>query len=200
MVTLYASLLYFTYISALGPRADMSYCIYALARRLSRTHNWASIEAVDSTFQEKLVNFVKTKGHMLNMVHFKDDSGPHGLWEGESVICIRRLRYLAQICIKSSRPEAAENSVGSSRLAQELFERCLDTRKMLLSEDPYSVGITAEILVFAVKKIVFTVHHYFYCSQLPKHLPPPVNHFCHCLDTKRPPEIHPLPNRQLPNP
>ncbi|KAK1384590.1 Kinesin light chain 3 [Heracleum sosnowskyi] len=92
--------------------------------------------------------------------------------QGESVICIRRLRYLAQIYIKSSRPEAAENiqrkilqkmeltkgwnsletvfaaeglaltlqSVGSSREAQELFERCLDTRKMLLSEDHIQIA------------------------------------------------------------
>uniref|UniRef100_A0A162A0Z5 Uncharacterized protein n=1 Tax=Daucus carota subsp. sativus TaxID=79200 RepID=A0A162A0Z5_DAUCS len=87
--------------------------------------------------------------------------------QGESVICIRRLRYLAQIYIKSSRAEAAMNiqrkilqkmeltkgwnsletviaaeglaltlqSVGSSREAQELFERCLHARKMLLSKD-----------------------------------------------------------------
>ncbi|KAK1360666.1 hypothetical protein POM88_045140 [Heracleum sosnowskyi] len=58
------------YISALRPRADMSYCIYALARCLSRTCNWA----------EELVNFIKTKGHMLNMGHLKDDSGSHA-WD-----------------------------------------------------------------------------------------------------------------------
>lgn len=28
-------------ISATRPRADVAYCIHALARRLSKTHNWA---------------------------------------------------------------------------------------------------------------------------------------------------------------
>ncbi|XP_017254193.1 uncharacterized protein LOC108224134 isoform X2 [Daucus carota subsp. sativus] len=92
--------------------------------------------------------------------------------QGESVICIRRLRYLAQIYIKSSRAEAAMNiqrkilqkmeltkgwnsletviaaeglaltlqSVGSSREAQELFERCLHARKMLLSKDHIQIA------------------------------------------------------------
>jgi hypothetical protein len=31
----------FMAISATRPRADVAYCIHALARRLSRTHNWA---------------------------------------------------------------------------------------------------------------------------------------------------------------
>lgn len=31
----------FSAISATGPRADVAYCIHALARRLAKTHNWA---------------------------------------------------------------------------------------------------------------------------------------------------------------
>ncbi|KAJ6747333.1 CLATHRIN ASSEMBLY PROTEIN [Salix koriyanagi] len=31
----------FAAVSATRPRADVAYCIHALARRLSRTHNWA---------------------------------------------------------------------------------------------------------------------------------------------------------------
>ncbi|RVW74128.1 putative clathrin assembly protein [Vitis vinifera] len=31
----------FSAISATRPRADVAYCIHALARRLSKTHNWA---------------------------------------------------------------------------------------------------------------------------------------------------------------
>lgn len=38
-VCLYAAI--FMAISATRPRADVAYCIHALARRLSRTHNWA---------------------------------------------------------------------------------------------------------------------------------------------------------------
>jgi len=36
---LYAAI--FAAVSATRPRADVAYCIHALARRLSRTHNWA---------------------------------------------------------------------------------------------------------------------------------------------------------------
>ncbi|XP_044478712.1 uncharacterized protein LOC123205750 isoform X4 [Mangifera indica] len=85
--------------------------------------------------------------------------------QGESMTCIRRLRYLSQIYMKANRLEEAENvqrkilhimelskgwnsmetvisaerlaltlqSTGSLREAQELFERCLDARKSLLS-------------------------------------------------------------------
>ena len=31
----------FAAISATRPRADVAYCIHVLARRLSKTHNWA---------------------------------------------------------------------------------------------------------------------------------------------------------------
>lgn len=31
----------FAAVSATRPRADVAYCIHALARRLSKTHNWA---------------------------------------------------------------------------------------------------------------------------------------------------------------
>ncbi|KAK1400056.1 putative clathrin assembly protein [Heracleum sosnowskyi] len=105
----------FTYLSAIRPRADVSYCIHALARRLSRTRNWAvalktlivihrALREVDSTFQEELVSFIKIKGHMLNMAHFKDDSGPHAwdysawvrnyaLFLEERLECFRVLKY-----------------------------------------------------------------------------------------------------------
>lgn len=81
----------FAAISATRPRADVAYCIHALARRLSRTHNWAvalktlivihrALREVDPTFQEELINYGRSKGHMLNMAHFKDDSGPNA-WD-----------------------------------------------------------------------------------------------------------------------
>ncbi|KAI8030122.1 putative clathrin assembly protein [Camellia lanceoleosa] len=63
----------FAAISAMRPRADVAYCIHALARQLSKTHNWAymslpasqysvldaeSIERVDnSTFRCYVYNF-----------------------------------------------------------------------------------------------------------------------------------------------
>ncbi|KAL1822713.1 hypothetical protein ACET3Z_009491 [Daucus carota] len=81
----------FAAISATRPRADVAYCIHALARRLSRTHNWAvalktlivihrALREVDPTFQEELINYGRSRGHILNMAHFKDDSGPNA-WD-----------------------------------------------------------------------------------------------------------------------
>ncbi|XVF20495.1 hypothetical protein REPUB_Repub12eG0005400 [Reevesia pubescens] len=92
--------------------------------------------------------------------------------QGESMACVRRLRYLVQIYIKSNRIPEAENvqrkilhimelskgwnsldtvvaaeglaltlqSSGSLEEAQELLERCLDARKILLPEDHIQIG------------------------------------------------------------
>ncbi|KAE9602310.1 hypothetical protein Lal_00049567 [Lupinus albus] len=81
----------FSAISATRPRADVAYCIHALARRLSRTHNWAvalktlivihrALREVDPTFHEELINYGISRSHMLNMSHFKDDSSPNA-WD-----------------------------------------------------------------------------------------------------------------------
>lgn len=81
----------FAAISATRPRADVAYCIHALARRLSKTHNWAvalktlivihrALREVDPTFHEELINYGSSRSHMLNMAHFKDDSSPNA-WD-----------------------------------------------------------------------------------------------------------------------
>ncbi|KAE8665356.1 putative clathrin assembly protein [Hibiscus syriacus] len=72
-------------VSATRPRADVAYCIYALARRLSRTRNWVvalktlivihrALREVDPTFHEEFINYGRSRRHMLNLSHFKDDS------------------------------------------------------------------------------------------------------------------------------
>ncbi|KAK4740876.1 hypothetical protein SAY87_024464 [Trapa incisa] len=84
----------FAAISATRPRADVAYCIHALARRLSRTRNWAvalktlivihrALREVDPTFQEDLINYGRSRSHILNMAHFKDDSSPNA-WDYSS--------------------------------------------------------------------------------------------------------------------
>ncbi|KAJ4831043.1 hypothetical protein Tsubulata_001777 [Turnera subulata] len=105
----------FAAISATRPRADVAYCIHALARRLSRTHNWAvalktlivihrALREVDPTFHEELINYGRSRTHMLNMSHFKDDSSPHAwdysawvrtyaLYLEERLECFRVLKY-----------------------------------------------------------------------------------------------------------
>ncbi|PPR84365.1 hypothetical protein GOBAR_AA36341 [Gossypium barbadense] len=105
----------FTAISAARPRADVAYCIYALARRLSRTHNWAvalktlivihrALREVDPTFHEEVINYGRSRRHMLNMSHFRDDSSPtawdysawvrsYALFLEERLECFRVLKY-----------------------------------------------------------------------------------------------------------
>ncbi|XP_058115613.1 putative clathrin assembly protein At5g35200 [Magnolia sinica] len=81
----------FSAISAARPRADIAYCIYALARRLAKTHNWAvavktlvvihrALREVDSTFREELIYYGRSRNHLLNLAHFKDDSSSHA-WD-----------------------------------------------------------------------------------------------------------------------
>ncbi|KAK4837227.1 hypothetical protein QYF36_003790 [Acer negundo] len=92
--------------------------------------------------------------------------------QGESMTCIRRLRYLSQVYLKANQLEEAENlqrkilhvmellkgwnsldtviaaeglaltlqSIERLREAQELLERCLDARKILLPEDHIQIG------------------------------------------------------------
>ncbi|XWS17102.1 hypothetical protein CRYUN_Cryun33cG0039000 [Craigia yunnanensis] len=105
----------FAAISATRPRADVAYCIHALARRLSRTHNWAvalktliiihrALREVDPTFHEEVINYGRSRSHMLNMSHFKDDSSPnawdysawvrtYALFLEERLECFRVMKY-----------------------------------------------------------------------------------------------------------
>ncbi|KAI3446876.1 hypothetical protein Pfo_003541 [Paulownia fortunei] len=105
----------FAAISATRPRADVAYCIHALARRLSKTHNWAvalktlivihrALREVDPTFQEEIINYGRSRSHMLNLAHFKDDSSPnawdysswvrsYALFLEERLECFRVLKY-----------------------------------------------------------------------------------------------------------
>ncbi|KVI11700.1 AP180 N-terminal homology (ANTH) domain-containing protein [Cynara cardunculus var. scolymus] len=102
-------------ISATRPRADVAYCIHALARRLSKTHNWAvalktlivihrALREVDPTFQEELLNYGRSRNHVLNLSYFKDDSSPnawdysgwvrtYALYLEERLECFRVLKY-----------------------------------------------------------------------------------------------------------
>ncbi|KAK3213148.1 hypothetical protein Dsin_017854 [Dipteronia sinensis] len=105
----------FAAISATRPRADVAYSIQALARRLSKTHNWAvalktlivvhrALREVDPTFHEEVINYGRSRNHMLNMAHFKDDSSPnawdysawvraYALFLEERLECFRVLKY-----------------------------------------------------------------------------------------------------------
>ncbi|XP_004287277.1 PREDICTED: putative clathrin assembly protein At5g35200 [Fragaria vesca subsp. vesca] len=105
----------FSAVSATRPRADVAYCIHGLARRLAKTHNWAvalktlivihrALREVDPTFHEELMNYGRSRNHMLNLSHFKDDSSPnawdystwirtYALFLEERLECCRVLKY-----------------------------------------------------------------------------------------------------------
>lgn len=81
----------FHHLSAGRPRADVAYCIRALARRLSKTRNWAvalktlivihrALREVDPTFREELISYGRSGTHMLHLSYFKDDSSPEA-WD-----------------------------------------------------------------------------------------------------------------------
>ncbi|KAI3466965.1 hypothetical protein Pfo_023628 [Paulownia fortunei] len=100
--------------SAMRPRADVAYCIHALARRLAKTHNWTvalktlivihrTLREGDPVFREELLNF-QQRGRVLQMSNFKDDSSPiawdcsawvrtYGLFLEERLECFRILKY-----------------------------------------------------------------------------------------------------------
>ncbi|XP_047308281.1 putative clathrin assembly protein At2g01600 [Impatiens glandulifera] len=100
--------------SAVRPRADVAYCIHALARRLAKTRNWTvalktlivihrTLRDGDPTFREELLNF-QQRGHILQLSNFKDDSSPiawdcsawvrtYSLFLEERLECFRILKY-----------------------------------------------------------------------------------------------------------
>ncbi|KAK3027665.1 hypothetical protein RJ639_041902 [Escallonia herrerae] len=100
--------------SAIRPRADVAYCLHALARRLLKTHNWTvalktlivihrTLREGDPTFREELLNF-QQRGRVLQLSNFKDDSSPiawdcsawvrtYALFLEERLECFRVLKY-----------------------------------------------------------------------------------------------------------
>ncbi|KAL5771563.1 hypothetical protein ACOSP7_015717 [Xanthoceras sorbifolium] len=100
--------------SVIRPRADVAYCIHALAKRLSKTKNWIvalktlivihrTLREGDPTFREELLNY-SHRGHILQISNFKDDSSPlawdcsawartYALFLEERLECFRTLKY-----------------------------------------------------------------------------------------------------------
>ncbi|CAL4961940.1 unnamed protein product [Urochloa decumbens] len=96
------------------PRADVAYCIHALARRLAKTRNWiVALKTLvvihrllrdgDPTFREEFLTFTQ-RVRILQLSNFKDDSSPiawdysswvrtYGLFLEEKLECFRVLKY-----------------------------------------------------------------------------------------------------------
>ncbi|KAG5522326.1 hypothetical protein RHGRI_034492 [Rhododendron griersonianum] len=75
--------------STTRPQAVVANYIHALARRLSKTHNWAvtlktliiihhALREVDPTFSRRANPLWKKNPYVHNVAHFKDDSNPNG--------------------------------------------------------------------------------------------------------------------------
>ncbi|KAH9305313.1 hypothetical protein KI387_009717, partial [Taxus chinensis] len=127
------------------PRADVAYCIHALARRLSKTHNWTvalktlivihrTLREGDPTFREELLNF-SYRGHILRLSNFKDESSPiawdcsawvrtYALFLEERLECFRVLKYDVEAERLSTRTANGQEN-GHSRT------RDLDTESLL---------------------------------------------------------------------
>lgn len=102
-------------VSGSRPRADVAYCIHALKKRLAKTHSWVvalktlivihrALREVDNSFFEELSFYSQHRGHMLNLLHFRDDSSPsacdcsswirsYALYIEECLQCFRVLKY-----------------------------------------------------------------------------------------------------------
>ncbi|XP_019160291.1 PREDICTED: putative clathrin assembly protein At2g01600 isoform X2 [Ipomoea nil] len=134
------------YTSAVRPRADVAYCIHALARRLAKTHNWTvalktlivihrTLREGDPTFREELLNF-QQRGRVLQMSNFKDDSSPiawdcsawvrtYALFLEERLECFRVLKYDIE-AERLPKPPAQGQEKGYSKTRELNSEELLD--------------------------------------------------------------------------
>ncbi|EPS72007.1 hypothetical protein M569_02752, partial [Genlisea aurea] len=102
-------------LSGSRPRADVSYCIHALTKRLAKTHTWVvalktlivihrALREVDHSFCVEMISHNKSRGHLVNLLHFKDDSTPsawdysnwiraYALYIEECLECYRVIKY-----------------------------------------------------------------------------------------------------------
>ncbi|OMO99270.1 Tetratricopeptide-like helical [Corchorus olitorius] len=116
---------------------------YEVKRRVLGLNN---IDYADTMYHLGMVLYLQGKlkdseALMQDSVRILEEGG-----QGESMACIRRLRYLVQGWDSLDTVIAAEGlaltlqSSGSLKEAQELFERCLGVRKTLLPEDHIQIG------------------------------------------------------------
>ncbi|CAH2079485.1 unnamed protein product [Thlaspi arvense] len=159
----------FMAISATRPRADVAYCIHALARRLSKTHNWAvalktlivihrALREVDQTFHEEVINYSRSRSHMLNMSHFKDDSSPnawdysawvrsYALFLEERLECFRVLKYDVEIDPSKTKDLDTPDLLEQLPALQELLFRVLDCQ-------PQGAAVQNHIIQLALSMVV----------------------------------------------
>jgi hypothetical protein len=137
----------FSATSVVQPRADVAYCIHALAKRLSKTRNWVvaikvlivihrTLREGDPTFREELLNY-SHRGHILRISNFKDDTSPlawdcsawirtYALFLEERLECYRVLKY----DIEAER--LPKGSGASSKVCSQIRSHLLNKHKNLI--------------------------------------------------------------------
>ncbi|GKV18143.1 hypothetical protein SLEP1_g28565 [Rubroshorea leprosula] len=106
----------FNAVSCSNPRPVVVFCLHAMAKRLSKTHNWTvalktlivihrALREVDPTFLDELINFSRHRSlSMLNLAHLRDDSSTnawdysawvrvYALYLEERLACFSALKY-----------------------------------------------------------------------------------------------------------
>ncbi|KAG9455823.1 hypothetical protein H6P81_000331 [Aristolochia fimbriata] len=151
------------------PRADVAYCIQALARRLAKTQNWAvalktlivihrALREADHTFRDELISYSKSRVRMLNVSHFKDDSSPnawdysawvrsYALFLEEKLECYRLLKYDVE----------AEPCKIKGLLTSEMLDHLSALQQLLfrlLSCKPEGAAVSNNVIQYALSIVV----------------------------------------------
>lgn len=162
------------------PRADVAYCIRALARRLAKTHNWTValktlivihrfLREGDPTFREELLNFSQRAG-ILQLSNFKDDSSPiawdcsawvrtYALFLEERLECFQLLKYDIETEQLSKPTEVSEK--GHTRMrelnSEELLEKLPALQQLLhrlIGCHPDGAAISNYVIQYALASVL----------------------------------------------